>query len=141
MPQIDFNYLADFKIDIESAYKVWIDRLIISEDKMLGEISYIFCTDDYLLDLHKEYLGKDDLTDIITFDYSEGSTLSGDVFISVERVSENASKFEVDFEEELLRVMAHGVLHLAGYTDKSPKEQKEMRSKEEEKIRLFHVEQ
>ncbi|MFC4221737.1 rRNA maturation RNase YbeY [Flagellimonas marina] len=137
---IEFHFKSDLILNNTANYSDWITRILESEDYTLGQLDYIFCTDDYLLELNKQYLNHDTLTDIITFDYSNGSTISGDVFISTERVSENANKYGVDFENELLRVMSHGVLHLMGYGDKTDSEVKWMREKEEEKIKMFHVE-
>jgi probable rRNA maturation factor len=107
----------------------------------LSALSYIFCNDQYLLDLNQTYLSHDTLTDIITFDYVEGTVVSGDIFISVDRLKENAAIFKVSFEEERLRVMAHGLLHLMGYKDKTTEDQEVMSNKENEKIKMFHVEQ
>jgi rRNA maturation RNase YbeY len=134
---ISFNYEIDFELVNEEVYSRWISSVILSENKKEGEINYIFCDDVYLHKLNLEYLNHDTLTDIISFDYSVGNELSGDVFISVERVEENAGDFKVSFEEELKRVMAHGVLHYCGYQDKSESDEKIMRSKEEEKIKMF----
>lgn len=138
---ISFNYENDFQLANEEFYEDWISRVIASENKEEGEISYIFCDDEYLHKINVEYLNHDDLTDIISFDYSEGNVLHGDIFISVERVQDNANDFKVSFEEELKRVIIHGVLHYCGYKDKTDADAALMRSKEEEKILLFHVEQ
>lgn len=138
---ISFNYESDFQLDNEQQFEDWISRVIASEDKEEGEISYIFCDDEYLHKINVEYLNHDDLTDIISFDYSEGNVLHGDIFISIERVRDNANDFKVPFEEELKRVIIHGVLHYCGYKDKSEKDEAVMRSKEDEKVLLFHVEQ
>lgn len=138
---ISFNYESDFQLANEGFYEDWISRVIASENKEEGEISYIFCDDEYLHKINVEYLNHDDLTDIISFDYSEGNILHGDIFISVERVQDNANDFKVSFEEELKRVIIHGVLHYCGYKDKTDADALIMRSKEEEKILLFHVEQ
>jgi len=138
---ISFNYETDFQLDNEEAFENWITRVIASESKELGEISYIFCDDDYLHKINVAYLNHDDLTDIISFDYSEGKILQGDIFISIERVKDNAHDFNVPFDEELKRVMIHGVLHYCGYKDKSEADEKIMRSKEDEKVTMFHVEQ
>ncbi|MBP8066531.1 MAG: rRNA maturation RNase YbeY [Flavobacterium sp.] len=138
---ISFNYETDFQLDNEEAFENWISRVIASESKELGEISYIFCDDEYLHKINVAYLNHDDLTDIISFDYSEGKILQGDIFISIERVKDNAHDFNVSFEEELKRVMIHGVLHYCGYKDKSEADEKIMRSKEDEKVAMFHVEQ
>ena len=138
---ISFNYETDFELHNESDFSKWISEVILSENKKEGEINYIFCDDDYLLEINQQYLDHDTLTDIISFDYSVGNELHGDVFVSIQRVRENAAEFEVTFEEELKRVMVHGLLHYCGYKDKSEKDKREMRLKEDEKIKLFHVEQ
>jgi probable rRNA maturation factor len=138
---IDFNYETDFKLENEDQLSSWITKVILSENKKEGEINYIFCDDDCLLKINLEHLSHDTLTDIISFDYSIGNELHGDIFISVERVMENASDFNVSFEEELRRVMVHGVLHYSGYKDKTDDDAALMRSKEEEKLVMFHVEQ
>ncbi|MGG5506957.1 MULTISPECIES: rRNA maturation RNase YbeY [unclassified Myroides] len=138
---ITFNYELDFSLQKEEQYEAWIESIITSEGFHLGEINYIFCTDAYLHELNVKYLDHDTLTDIISFDYTDNQVVSGDIFISLERVKENASDFSVAFDTELLRVMAHGVLHYCGYKDKSEAEETLMRQKEEEKMKMFHVEQ
>lgn len=138
---IEFNQESDFVLEEKDKYADWITRVVYSENSQIGPISYIFCDDNFLLAINQKYLNHDTLTDIITFDYSEGSSVSGDIFISVERVEENAKDFEVDLKVELKRVMAHGVLHLLGFNDKSEEEKELMRAKEDEKILMFHVEQ
>jgi rRNA maturation RNase YbeY len=138
---ISFNYETNFELDNEAAYEKWLGEVIDSEDKTEGEINYIFCDDAYLLEKNIEFLNHDTLTDIISFDYTMGNLISGDIFISVERVKENAVDFNVLFAEELKRVMVHGILHYCGYTDKTEEGEKEMRVKEDEKVALFHVEQ
>ncbi len=138
---INFNYESDFNLDNEEAISSWLSEVILSEDKNGGEINYIFCDDEYLHKINLEYLNHDDLTDIISFDYSVGNEINGDIFISVERVQDNANDFKVSFEEELKRVMVHGVLHYCGYKDKGEEDERLMRSKEEEKLAMFHVEQ
>jgi rRNA maturation RNase YbeY len=138
---INYNYLIDFKLDTECFYDLWLTETCKSEGFSIQELNYIFCSDDYLLEINKDYLQHDFLTDIITFDYVLGNNLSGDLYISVDRVKENAAVFKVPFENELKRVMVHGVLHLMGYSDKTDTATAEMREKEEEKIKLFHVEQ
>lgn len=137
---ISFNYETSFELKDENQYEEWLSRVIESEDKTEGEINYIFCDDEYLLKKNIEFLDHDTLTDIISFDYTMGNLLSGDIFISVERVKENAGEFNVSFDDELKRVMAHGVLHYCGYKDKSEDDSVIMRSKEDEKIQMFHVE-
>ena len=138
---IYFNYETEFNLDNEEALSKWISAVIISENKKEGELNYIFCDDDYLHKINMEHLGHDTLTDIISFDYSMGNELHGDLFISVQRVSENALDFKVSFEEELKRVIVHGILHYCGYKDKTEADSLLMRSKEDEKISMFHVEQ
>lgn len=137
---ISFNYENDFELSYEEQLSNWISRVIASEEKKEGEINYIFCDDDYLLNLNEQYLNHDTLTDIISFDYSMGNEIHGDIFISTERVKDNATDFKVSFEEELKRVMVHGVLHYCGYKDKTEEDEALMRSKEDEKIKMFHVE-
>lgn len=109
----------------------WIEYIITHEGKKLGDINYIFCDDEYLLKINQDYLQHDYYTDIITFDYVKGKKISGDIFVSVTRVSENAPLLSKSFDEELHRVIAHGVLHLCGYKDKTEAEIKEMRNKED----------
>ncbi|MFC4095789.1 rRNA maturation RNase YbeY [Euzebyella saccharophila] len=136
---IEFHFESIFELDT-TKYSDWVSRIISSETKVVGPVTFIFCNDDYLWDINMKYLNHDTLTDIITFDYCEGNSISGDIFISIERVKENAHDFEVEFYSELKRVMAHGVLHLSGYKDKSDKDALVMRQKENEKIGMFHVE-
>lgn len=138
---INFNYESDFNLDNEEAVADWISAVIVSENKKEGEINYIFCDDEYLHKINLEYLNHDNLTDIISFDYTVGNEINGDIFISVERVQDNANDFKVSFEIELKRVMAHGVLHYCGYKDKGEDDERLMRSKEDEKLAMFHVEQ
>tara|TARA_R110000868_G_scaffold347183_1_gene608256 strand:+ start:2881 stop:3300 length:420 start_codon:yes stop_codon:yes gene_type:complete len=137
---INFNYENEFVLDNEEAIANWLSAVIISEDKKEGEINYIFCDDEYLHKINVEYLDHDTLTDIISFDYTMGNELSGDVFVSVERVKDNAIDFNVAFDEELKRVLVHGILHYCGYKDKGSDNERLMRSKEDEKIAMFHVE-
>ena len=141
MPTIEFHYEYDFQLENNAAFLSWIEEVANSENYSIGSLNYIFCNDEYLAQLHLKYLNKEDLTDIITFDYVEDDVISGDIFISIERVKDNASSFKVDFKEELLRVMSHGLLHLMGYQDKSDEDSAVMREKEDEKIKMFHVEQ
>jgi probable rRNA maturation factor len=134
---INFNYETDFQLNNESATASWLSAVILSENKKEGEINYVFCDDVYLHQINMEYLNHDTLTDIISFDYSMGNELHGDIFVSVERVLDNAQDYKVTFEDELKRVLVHGVLHYCGYKDKSPEEEIQMRQKEEEKMALF----
>lgn len=127
---ISFNYETDLQLEKEDDLSQWISNCITDEGFSEGEINYIFCDDAYLLDLNIEFLDHDTLTDIISFDYTLGKLISGDIYISVERVRENATDFEVTFENELSRVMIHGILHYCGYKDKTEVEEAEMHSKE-----------
>lgn len=138
---INFNYETDFNLENEEATAAWLGNVIVSEKKKEGEINYIFCDDEYLHKINIEYLDHDTLTDIISFDYSMGNELHGDIFVSIERVKDNAADFNVSFVEELKRVLVHGILHYCGYKDKGKVEELLMRSKEDEKIAMFHVEQ
>lgn len=128
----------DFHLDDEPACTIWIEQLLSRENGQLHTLNYIFCSDDYLLGIHQQFLGKDTYTDIITFPYSPFPVVEGDVFISIPRVRENAETYAVPFGQELCRVMAHGVLHLCGYGDKSDEEKAEMRRKEDECLALIH---
>ncbi|MEF3078216.1 rRNA maturation RNase YbeY [Winogradskyella poriferorum] len=128
---ISFNYETDFKLENETKILEWISKAINSENCKEGELNYIFCSDDYLHKINVDFLNHDTLTDIISFDYSVGKELHGDIYISVERVEDNAKDFDVTFEDELARVMIHGILHYCGYKDKSEEDAKLMRSKED----------
>ena len=138
---INFYSENDFEFQEEKSFDNWIRKVISSEEKQLGEINYIFCDDHYLYKINLKFLEHDTYTDIISFDNSEGDELNGDIFISTDRVTENAKEYNVDFSEELKRVIIHGILHLCGYGDKTESEAALMRQKEDEKIALFHVEQ
>lgn len=138
---ISFNYETEFELPNENEIEKWLSEVIVSESKKEGDINYIFCDDEYLHEINVKYLDHDTLTDIISFDYSIGNELHGDIFVSVERVADNAKDFNVSFDEELKRVLAHGILHFAGYKDKSEVDELLMRSKEDEKIAMFHVKQ
>ncbi len=111
--------------------KKWIKSVLVQEGKKGGDITYVFCDDKYLGNMNEQYLKHDTLTDIITFDYSESGVVSGDIFISIERVKENADSFNTGFNAEIGRVMVHGILHLVGYKDKRTSDNKIMRSKED----------
>lgn len=106
--------------------------------KKLGEINYIFCDDEYLLKVNQDYLQHDYYTDIITFDYVKGKTISGEIFVSLQRISDNASTLSRNYEEELRRVLAHGILHLCGYKDKTEEEELQMRGKEDHYLAKYH---
>lgn len=126
------------EIDFEPAHpdllKGWIEKVIAQEKGELNFVNYIFCDDAYLLKLNQEYLQHDTLTDIITFPYHDPPIVEGDIFISIDRIHENAHQFGVSFEQELHRVMIHGVLHLCGYPDKAPEEKATMTQKEDEAL-------
>ncbi len=123
---------------VNTDYTAWLEDIILSEEKKLGEINYIFCDDDYLLKVNQDYLQHDYYTDIITFDYVKGRTISGEIFVSLQRISDNASTLSRDYEEELRRVLAHGILHLCGYKDKTEEEEKQMRRKEDHYLAKYH---
>ena len=127
---INFNYETDFSLKNEEKISNWIVDTISEEAYKLEEINYVFCNDEYLHKLNVEFLNHDTLTDIISFDYSIGKLIQGDIFISIERVKDNAKDFSVSFEDELHRVIIHGVLHYCGYKDKTGLESKVMREKE-----------
>lgn len=121
----------DFTLSNPDDISLWLANVCQSEGKVLSDLTYIFCSDDYLLKINQEFLNHNYFTDVITFDYSESDTASGDVFISVERVAENSSELRLTFIEELHRVMVHGLLHLLGYKDKEELDEQEMRDKED----------
>ena len=127
---ISFNYETAFSLDNETQLSDWIVMVISEEGYKLEEVNYIFCDDDYLLKLNVEFLKHDTLTDIISFDNSVGKIIQGDIYISIERVKDNAKDFKVSTIEELYRVMVHGILHYCGYKDKSESEERLMRQKE-----------
>lgn len=131
---ISFNSETPFELPNQDTLTEWISGVIQNENCQEGEINYIFCDDKYLHKLNVEFLDHDTLTDIISFDYSVGKELHGDIFISIERVRENANNFNVSFEEELHRVMVHGILHYCGYKDKDDAQKVSMRSKENEHL-------
>jgi rRNA maturation RNase YbeY len=118
-------------------FDLWFGKICHTEGKLLGDVSVVFCSDTYLLELNKRHLQHDFFTDIITFDYSEGVRVAGDLFVSVDRVYENADAYNVSRETELNRVSVHGILHLLGYNDKTPQEVTVMREKENEALALL----
>ncbi|AMR42254.1 rRNA maturation RNase YbeY [Elizabethkingia anophelis] len=128
---INYFYENVAPISDEEKRAEWLEKLILEEGKKPGDINYILCDDEYLLEINRQYLDHDYYTDIITFDYCKGKIISGDIFLSLQRVLDNASMLETKQEEELNRVLAHGILHLCGYKDKTEEEQKTMRSKED----------
>ncbi len=130
---------TDFKLRHKTRIKEWLRLVAESEVFTLGNISVILCSDNYILDINQKYLQHDYFTDIITFDYSEGGRISGDLFISVDSVRENSVEYETEFEDELHRVIVHGILHLIGYDDYTEDEIKTMRSKEDYYLSLFEL--
>ena len=133
---IEFYSETDFKIEDTKALNRWISEVVLHENHELGELTYVFCDDEYLYKLNLQFLNHDTLTDIISFDNSLGKQIHGEVYISIERVKENASIYGVAFLEELHRVIIHGVLHFCGYQDKSEKQQEVMTGKEIEALGL-----
>ena len=128
---IDFNSQIDFMVPEEEGIRGWLHDVIKEEGFSLGELSFVFCSDTYLLDINMEFLEHDTLTDIITFDYNLGNEINGEIYISIERVRENAQEYGATFLNEFARVLVHGTLHLCGMGDKSETEQEEMRSRED----------
>jgi rRNA maturation RNase YbeY len=128
---ISVNYETEFKLDSEADLNSWISSVIKAESFTEGEISFIFCDDQYLLKLNREFLDHDTLTDIISFDNSIGKILHGDIYISVDRARENANEFGVSFMNEIQRLMVHGILHYCGYKDRKPDDAAIMREKED----------
>lgn len=130
----------NIKFDLPAKMKVkkWITETIKSQGKKPGDISYLFCDDSYLIEVNREYLNHDTFTDIITFDYVEDNIISGDILISVERVEENAKIFNTTFDQELHRVIIHGIHHLLGQHDKSESDALEMRRKEEASLAVWN---
>jgi len=138
------NYSKDLGFSLEKKSKIseWIKKVIMQEEKELGEINYVFCSDNDLLNYNEKYLNHDDLTDVITFDYCDKNIISGDILISIERVTENSKIYSINtnneiFNNELNRVMIHGLLHLIGFNDKTEEDMKAMRNKEDECLFLL----
>lgn len=129
MIQFFFENIPEICLDLKISD--WIKNLILEEDKKVGKINYIFCDDEHLLQVNKDFLHHDYYTDVITFDYVKGKTISADIFVSLPRISDNATTLNKDFKIEFMRVLAHGILHLCGYGDKSSKEIAIMRDKED----------
>ena len=121
----------------ENSLNRWIKETASEYGKKTGQIVYIFCSDKRILEVNKQYLQHDYYTDIITFDYSEGAVISGDIFISIETVESNATEFKVSFAEELKRIMIHGILHLCGQDDKTPELRAEMTQKENSALKMY----
>ncbi len=134
-----FIEVGAFSLNQKAKLKKWISEVIILHEKQVGNINFIFCDDEYLLDINKTYLAHDFYTDIITFDQSElPNKIEGEIYISVERVKDNAQEINENFELELKRVIIHGILHLIGFKDKSQKEKKKMRALENKMLQLIN---
>lgn len=137
MPEVSFQAAdVSFEPTQKSNLRKWIFSTAEFEKKQLGEISFVYCSDNYLLEVNKKYLDHNYYTDIITFPYNEGNIISGDLLISIDRIKENALELGVIFENELHRVMIHGVLHLMGYNDKTPDQKAQMTEKEDYYLNL-----
>lgn len=128
---------SELILDDETKIKKWISLIVANHNHRLGRINYLFCSDEYIYKTNVDFLNHDTFTDIITFDYVEGNTVSGDILISVDRVGDNASQLKIPFEQELHRVIIHGVLHLLGFKDKSEVDEKMMRAKENESLQVL----
>ena len=126
-----------FSLKEKTRLKKWITQVVEKQKKRVGDIGYLFCDDEYILQVNREYLDHDTYTDIITFDYVEGDIISGDILISIDRVGENAKNFGCTFEHELHRVIIHGVLHLLGGKDKTEAEAAAMRKKENQALKIL----
>ncbi|MEH6658760.1 rRNA maturation RNase YbeY [Leeuwenhoekiella marinoflava] len=136
---IEFSSQNDFVLDNEERVTKWLKGIALKESYGIDLLGYVFCSDDFLLDINKKFLNHDALTDIVTFDYTENKILNGEIYISTDRVAENAEQFEVSFNTELLRVISHGLLHMCGYGDKTNKEKNIMRAKEDECLILWNT--
>ena len=136
---IEYFYETDFGLSYPSEHTDWIINVVREQGHAVEALNYIFCDDDYLLDINRRFLQHDYLTDIITFPGEGGIGLKGDIFISIDRVRENAGLYETSFDDELRRVMIHGALHLMGYEDATDKEKEAMRREEDAMLKLFHV--
>jgi len=136
---IEYHYENNFILEDSEKIRIWIEEVIKKEKKIVGDITYIFCDDDYLLERNKEFLNHNTLTDIITFNYCIDNNISSDIMISIDRVKENSTIFENSFNEEMKRVMIHGILHLIGYNDKSEEEEELMRKKEDFYLNMFYI--
>lgn len=134
---LTFSFRKKITSPSRKTLATWLSKVASAEKRNLGTLAYTFVDDEELWRMNKQFLNHDTYTDIISFDYSEEDTVSGEIYISVDRLVENAGKHNVTLREELLRVMAHGLLHLCGYKDKSPIQQKQMRAAEERALRLF----
>ncbi|MBQ0147372.1 MAG: rRNA maturation RNase YbeY [Flavobacteriaceae bacterium] len=136
---IELFYETEFELQNSQEWIDWITESMSNEGKSIEELNYIFCDDEYLLEINRQYLDHDYYTDVIGFDNSEDDVLTGDIFISIERISDNAEQNNVSFENELARVMIHGILHFAGYPDKGEDEKRIMTEKEDFYLNRFQI--
>lgn len=136
---VHFYFKEKIRLEKRRGLKLFLESLFLYESRSLSSLTYIFCSDDFLLSMNKEYLAHDYYTDIISFDLSESRTgpVTGEIYISVDRVKDNAKQLGVSFQQELHRVIFHGALHLCGYKDKTKPQQKEMRSKEDQYLKAY----
>ena len=133
---IDFNTTNNFYLENATDIIEWINKVITLENKFLGEVNYIFCDDKYLYKINVDFLDHDTYTDIISFDYTSGNIISGDIYISTDRVEENSKSFNTSFKDELARVIIHGILHYCGYKDKTEEEAALMRKMEDKYLSI-----
>jgi rRNA maturation RNase YbeY len=138
---IHYVYNTQFSLDSETKVSKWLSKAVKNEGFSVGEIVYAFFDDKDLKELNNKYLSHDCFTDVISFNDSVGSVLNGNIAVSIERVKENSGRYKTSFDDELLRVMVHGLLHFMGYKDSSEKETQQMRDKEDDNLKTFHVEQ
>jgi probable rRNA maturation factor len=138
MPIHFFEEDITFSVTKPRKVKQWIKKIVEQQNKKISNLNYIFCSDEFLYKMNVEYLQHDTYTDIITFDYSQENSIEGEMYISIERIEENAKNLSIPFEQELLRVIIHGVWHLLGYKDKTNEEEKIMRTKEQESLQVFY---
>ena len=138
---IHYVYNTPFSLDNETKVSKWLSKAVKNEGFSVGEIVYAFFDDNDLKDLNNKHLNRDYFTDVISFNDSVGSVLNGNIAVSIERVKENSGRYKTSFDDELLRVMVHGLLHFMGYKDSSEKETQQMRDKEDDNLKTFHVEQ
>ena len=136
---IEFSSQNDFVLEQSERVDSWLKAASLKESYGIDSLGYVFCSDDFLLEINQQFLDHDTLTDIVTFDYTEGTILNGEIYISTDRVADNAKDFNVDFDTELRRVIIHGLLHMCGYGDKTEEEKLQMRSKEDEYLALWAV--
>ena len=136
---IEFSSQNDFVLEQSERVESWLKAAALKESYGIDRLGYVFCSDDFLLEINQQFLDHDTLTDIVTFDYTEGTILNGEIYISTDRVADNAKDFNVDFDTELRRVIIHGLLHMCGYGDKTDDEKSNMRKKEDEYLALWAV--